>query len=108
MDVRSTIGRPADHDTTRRQRRLDDDAGLSTVEYVLVLALIAAASIGGWQLLGRRVICLARQADGTFATLGSDRSATTDCDESSPEEVAPVDPAAQPRVKRKIREPQSP
>ena len=30
-----------------------DERGLSTVEYVIVLVLIAAASVGGWSLFGQ-------------------------------------------------------
>lgn len=34
---------------------LDDDRGLSTVEYVIILVLIAAAAIGTWQIFGGKV-----------------------------------------------------
>lgn len=37
-------------------RRLIGDAhGLTTVEYVIVLALIAAAAVSSWQVFGRQV-----------------------------------------------------
>ncbi len=32
-----------------------DDRGLSTVEYVIILVLIAAGAIGTWQTFGRNV-----------------------------------------------------
>jgi Flp pilus assembly pilin Flp len=32
-----------------------DEAGLSTVEYVIILVLIAAIAIGTWQTFGTRV-----------------------------------------------------
>lgn len=33
----------------------NDDRGLSTVEYVIILVLIAAAAIGTWQTFGGKV-----------------------------------------------------
>jgi Flp pilus assembly pilin Flp len=32
-----------------------DEAGLSTVEYVILLALVAVVSIGTWQAFGERI-----------------------------------------------------
>jgi len=34
---------------------IDDTRGLSTVEYVVILVLIAAASVGTWSVLGQTV-----------------------------------------------------
>jgi Flp pilus assembly pilin Flp len=35
---------------------LDDVRGLSTVEYVIILVLIAAVSIGAWNTFGGKVL----------------------------------------------------
>jgi Flp pilus assembly pilin Flp len=41
-----------------------DDGGLSTVEYVIILALIAVAGIGAWQTFGRSVFNQVRGSAG--------------------------------------------
>jgi Flp pilus assembly pilin Flp len=39
-------------DSDERSSFFCDDRGLSTVEYVIILVLIAAAAVGTWSLLG--------------------------------------------------------
>ena len=41
----------------RRSTLLHDVRGLSTVEYVIILVLVVAVGIGGWQLFGQQVKC---------------------------------------------------
>lgn len=41
--------------TLRSSRFWNDTRGLTTIEYVIVLALIAALSVGIWQKLGKDV-----------------------------------------------------
>lgn len=43
-----------------------DDRGLSTVEYVIVLALIAVAAIGIWSQFGKTIIGKVGAADAAF------------------------------------------
>lgn len=45
-----------------------DDTGLSTVEYVILLALIAIASIGAWSRFGDRVLGAVEDAEAEFDT----------------------------------------
>jgi len=47
-----------------------DERGLSTVEYVILLALIAVVGIGVWQSFGQTLIGKVNQANTTFQTLG--------------------------------------
>lgn len=55
----------------RPQRTLeslkDDDAGLTTVEYIIILALIAIAAIGAWNVFGGSI---ETQARGSSTTIG--------------------------------------
>lgn len=37
------------------QKLKDDDQGLSTVEYLIILALIAIIAIGAWRAFGAKV-----------------------------------------------------
>jgi Flp pilus assembly pilin Flp len=37
---------------TRKNTLIKDDRGLSTVEYVIILVLIAAAAVGTWKTFG--------------------------------------------------------
>jgi Flp pilus assembly pilin Flp len=37
---------------TRQTKLVNDERGLSTVEYVIILVLIAAAAVGTWTTLG--------------------------------------------------------
>ena len=41
--------------TVRRTSFMSDERGLSTVEYVIILVLIAAAAIGLWKTFGETV-----------------------------------------------------
>lgn len=43
-------------DETRMRRLLCDTHGLSTVEYVIVLALIAAVAVGSWRVFGDEIL----------------------------------------------------
>lgn len=56
----------------RPQRTLeslkDDDAGLTTVEYIIILALIAIAAIGAWTVFGSSI---ETQVRGSSTTIGS-------------------------------------
>jgi len=45
-----------------------DEAGLSTVEYVIILVLIAAIAIGTWQTFGTRVKDGLTKASDNFDT----------------------------------------
>lgn len=40
---------------TKLRNLVQDDRGLSTVEYVILLVLIAAVAMGTWQVFGSRV-----------------------------------------------------
>ena len=43
-----------------------DERGLSTVEYVIVLVLIAAVAMGTWNQFGRDVLTKLEDANDTF------------------------------------------
>ena len=45
-----------------------DEAGVATVEYALILALVAIASIGAWTALGNKVRNTLTQVSAGFAT----------------------------------------
>ena len=45
---------------------LEDDQGLSTVEYVIILILIAIVAIVAWQNFGQSVENKSRQATGSI------------------------------------------
>ena len=51
---------------TRRCLR-EDDTGLTTVEYIIILALIAIAAIGAWNVFGGSI---ETQARGSSTTIG--------------------------------------
>lgn len=51
---------------------LRDDRGLSTVEYVILLVLIAVAGITVWDSFGDTVMGKVRSADESFEKLGDD------------------------------------
>jgi hypothetical protein len=76
------------------------DLGLSSVEYVVVLVLVAAISIGSWHAFGARVLCAGREATGAFAAIGSPAGTQTDCSEESG--GRPPSSPPEPRVKRKV------
>lgn len=44
-----------------------DDSGLTTVEYIIILALIAIAAIGAWNVFGGSI---ETQARGSATTIG--------------------------------------
>ena len=56
----------AQHDQRPRSLR-DDESGLTTVEYVIILGLIAIAAIGAWQVFGSSVEV---QARGSATSVG--------------------------------------
>lgn len=47
-----------------------DERGLSTVEYVILLALIAVVGIGVWKSFGETLMGKVNQANTTFRSLG--------------------------------------
>jgi Flp pilus assembly pilin Flp len=47
---------------TRYRPWLPDQAGLTTVEYVIVLCLIAAVAVASWQIFGDHVLGWLEQA----------------------------------------------
>lgn len=49
-------------------RLAQDVAGLSTVEYVIILVLVAAIAIGTWQTFGQAVVTGLNGATQTFNT----------------------------------------
>jgi Flp pilus assembly pilin Flp len=54
-----------------------DEAGLSTVEYVIILVLIAAIAIGTWKQFGEKVKTGLSNASDTFDTNVTQVSETT-------------------------------
>jgi Flp pilus assembly pilin Flp len=46
---------------------LSDERGLSTVEYVVILILVAAVAIGSWSMFGHQVKCALGMANDTVA-----------------------------------------
>ncbi len=56
--------------SSRRARQLlADTAGLSTVEYIIILCLIAVACFAIWQQFGQTVNSRISEADGTMGTM---------------------------------------
>ena len=56
--------------SSRRARQLlADTAGLSTVEYIIILCLIAVACFAIWQQFGQTVNSRIAEADGTMGTM---------------------------------------
>ena len=56
--------------SSRRSRQLlADTAGLSTVEYIIILCLIAVACFAIWQQFGQTVNSRISEADGTMGTM---------------------------------------
>jgi Flp pilus assembly pilin Flp len=45
-------------------RIVNDDRGLSTVEYVIILVLIAAAAVGTWSTFGGTIVKKINDASG--------------------------------------------
>jgi Flp pilus assembly pilin Flp len=52
--------------TARRRTVLDDARGLSTVEYVIILVLIAASAIGTWVTFGEKLVQKLQSANTEF------------------------------------------
>ena len=42
--------------STRTKRLRDDETGLTTVEYILLLSLVALAGLGVWEAFGEVVV----------------------------------------------------
>ncbi len=60
--------------TTNKRSLLRDDRGLSTVEYVILLVLIAAGSVGLWLTLGKKIYSQVNDANGELDNnLGLDK-----------------------------------
>lgn len=55
---------------TFNQRTLfQDERGLSTVEYVIILVLIAAAALVSWQLFGATILAKIHDSDVAISTM---------------------------------------
>jgi Flp pilus assembly pilin Flp len=52
-----------------RHRLLRDERGLSTVEYVLIVALVAIVAFVAWQMIGRSAASRNRAAEGVVDDL---------------------------------------
>ena len=52
----------------RKSSFINDDRGLSTVEYVIILVLIAAAAVGTWTTFGKTIT---GKITDSNATIGS-------------------------------------
>jgi len=53
----------------RQTRLVKDDRGLSTVEYVIILVLIASAAVGTWKLLGTTITTKINAANTEIGTI---------------------------------------
>ncbi|HEY5956301.1 MAG TPA: hypothetical protein VIV60_07105 [Polyangiaceae bacterium] len=83
-------------------RFVRDDAGLSTVEYVIILVLLAVAAVGSWQAFGATLIAklddsntTIRKMDGPSAAVygsGNGNAQTYAASEQKPD-PAPTTPA---------------
>jgi Flp pilus assembly pilin Flp len=60
------------HATTRRRTRalLTDTRGLSTVEYIMILCLVAVVGFAMWQKFGTTVKTKVRGSDGILSGVG--------------------------------------
>ena len=56
-----------DNDSKRIRSLMRDDRGLTTVEYIIVLGLIAVVGIAAWQKFGETLIGEVEAADGYIA-----------------------------------------
>lgn len=54
----------------RRRTLRDDTRGLSTIEYVILLIVVACVGIAGWKMFGRTSSTRASQASGAVVGLG--------------------------------------
>ena len=97
---------------------LRDERGLSTVEYVIILVLVAATAIGTWTMFGTSVKCALGIANDTIgAGIGVDGQVGPQaCAKGAPSPGSSpgVEPPAQPRPsdgeppKHKSRRPSDP
>lgn len=55
-----------DESPQRKRNLKDDDTGLTTVEYIIILALIAIAAIGAWNVFGGSIETQARGSTTTI------------------------------------------
>ena len=60
--------------STSIRRFHNDDRGLSTVEYVIILVLIAVAAINIWSHFGKTIMAKVGDSDSQITTMGSDKS----------------------------------
>jgi Flp pilus assembly pilin Flp len=80
-----------------------DDAGLSTVEYVIILVLLAAAAVGSWQAFGALLKSKLDDSNTTIRTMnganapvdgnGSGNSQTNKTTGQTPPPTTPPAPA---------------
>lgn len=55
--------------TFNRRQLFQDERGLSTVEYVIILVLIAAAALVSWQLFGATIMAKIHASDVAISTM---------------------------------------
>jgi Flp pilus assembly pilin Flp len=55
------------HDAQSKRTLMRDEHGLTTVEYIIVLGLIAVVGIAAWQQFGETLIGEVEAADGYIA-----------------------------------------
>ncbi|HXK18480.1 MAG TPA: Flp family type IVb pilin [Polyangiaceae bacterium] len=56
---------------------LGDERGLTTVEYVIILVLIAVMAIGVWKTFGNSIKTQVTSSSGAIDKLGDDSSTST-------------------------------
>lgn len=54
-----------------RSRALQSEEGISTVEYIIILMLIAVAAIGSWKVFGGEVVYKVRASTTEVNSLGT-------------------------------------
>ncbi|HLV20248.1 MAG TPA: Flp family type IVb pilin [Polyangiaceae bacterium] len=57
----------------RKHSLVADERGLSTVEYVIILVLIAVLAIGAWNTFGAELVTKVENATDELVGLGADR-----------------------------------
>jgi len=67
----STISTQNKIKKTGRTLNLRDDRGMSTVEYIILMAVIVVGSVGVWNTIGTKVKTELRGADTSVQTLDS-------------------------------------
>jgi Flp pilus assembly pilin Flp len=87
---------------------LNDERGLSTVEYVVILVLVCAVAIGTWTMFGQQVRCALGMANDTVAAgIGVDSTVGPQaCAKSTPSEG--TDPGEHEKRKKKEKHPAGP